>query len=70
MTCGDFRIYLYTGYAILKKPLHRTDHKFKSLEEAEEKADYLSSLMRSQVVIIEYFNKNSSRIIKTINFTE
>ncbi len=60
----DVRAYLYTGAATLRKPLIRNSHQFKNLEEGIEKYESLRpKYATSQVVFIEYFRAEGSKII-------
>ncbi len=64
----DVRAYLYTGAATLRKPSIRKSHQFKSLEEGIEKYESLRPrYATSQVVFIEYFRAESSKIIHILH---
>ena len=58
----DIRLYIH-DCGILQK--NRTTHKFNSLEECEEYVEKRAK--KFQFVILEYFGKFNSKIIKVIN---
>ena len=65
---GDYRVYYYSGYAnLIKMP---GGHMFKMLSEVD---DYIKKLRTRgrfkdrQFVLVEFFEKKESRIIKIIN---
>lgn len=57
----DYRIYIYSGYATLRKTSPRTKlHKFSDLDKARETAQWFANKSQRQVVILQYATESST----------